>query len=103
MTMKIVDVVLSSGYTGFYVDDLPAIRHNAVNDGFTYKGVPVTKGFSSIRQAGECISMMLMLEDGQVAVGDCTTVQYSGAGGRDPLFSANEFMKVIELYVSPRL
>jgi methylaspartate ammonia-lyase len=103
MAMKIVDVVLSSGYTGFYVDDLPAIRHNAVNDGFTYMGVPVTKGFSSIRQAGECISMMLLLEDGQVAVGDCTTVQYSGAGGRDPLFSANEFMKVIEKYVAPHL
>jgi methylaspartate ammonia-lyase len=101
--MKIVDVVLSSGYTGFYVEDLTAIRHNAVHDGFTYKGNPETKGFSSVRQAGECISIMLMLEDGQVAVGDCTTVQYAGAGGRDPVFSANAFMNIIEKYVSPHL
>jgi methylaspartate ammonia-lyase len=101
--MKIVQIVLSQGYTGFFFDDLSAIRHNAVQDGFTYKGTPVTKGFSNIRQAGESISIMLILEDGQVAVGDCTMVQYPGVGGRDPLFSANEFMKVIELYVSPRL
>ncbi|SED06750.1 methylaspartate ammonia-lyase [Paenibacillus sp. GP183] len=101
--MKIVQVVLSQGYTGFYFDDLSAIRQNAAQDGFTYQGIPVTKGFSSIRQAGESISMMLILEDGQVAVGDCAMVQYPGVGGRDPLFSAQEFMKVIEQHVSPRL
>jgi methylaspartate ammonia-lyase len=101
--VKIVNVALSKGYTGFYFDDQTAIKQNAVHDGFTYIGAPVTKGFSSIRQAGESISVMLILEDGQVAVGDCTTVQYPGVGGRDPLFSADEFMKVIEQYVSPYL
>lgn len=101
--MKIVDVALSKGYTGFYFDDQSAIRQNAAHDGFTYIGAPVTKGFTSIRQAGESISIMLVLEDGQVAVGDCTTVQYPGVGGRDPLFSAVEFMKVIEEHVTPHL
>lgn len=46
---------------------------------------------------------MLILEDGQVANGDCVTVQYSGVGGRDPLFRANDFIPVIETYVSPQL
>lgn len=47
-----------------------------------YIGQPVTEGFSAVRQAGEAISVMLILEDGQVAYGDCAAVQYSGAGGR---------------------
>ena len=33
----------------------------------------------AIRQAGEAISVMLVLDDGQVALGDCAAVQYSGA------------------------
>lgn len=46
------------------------------------------RGFTSVRQAGESISVLFILEDGQIAHGDCAAVQYSGAGGRDPLFLA---------------
>ena len=63
----------------------------------------MTPGFEKIRQAGESISVMLILEDGQVAYGDCAAVQYSGAGGRDPLFLASNFIPVIEKYVAPVL
>jgi methylaspartate ammonia-lyase len=101
--MKIVDVVLSAGLTGFYFDDQKAIVTGAKHDGFTYVGDPVTPGFERVRQAGESISVMLILEDGQVACGDCVTVQYSGVGGRDPLFLAKDFIPVIEKYVSPKL
>ncbi len=45
---------------------------------------------------------MLVLEDGQVAYGDCAAVQYSGAGGRDPLFLAEDFIPVIEREIKPR-
>ena len=89
--MKIIDVVCSTGRTGFYFDDQRAIKNGAEHDGFTYVGEPVTEGFTSIRQAGESISVMLILEDGQVAYGDCAAVQYSGAGGRDPLFLSRRF------------
>ncbi len=101
--MKIVDVVCSKGRTGFYFDDQRAIKKGAVSDGFAYVGEPVTDGFTSIRQAGEAISVMLVLEDGQVAYGDCAAVQYSGAGGRDPLFLAEDFIPVIEKYIKPEL
>ncbi|HCS75444.1 MAG TPA: hypothetical protein DIW17_16415, partial [Clostridiales bacterium] len=40
--MKIVDVICSKGRTGFYFDDQRAIKRNAVPDGATYKGDPVT-------------------------------------------------------------
>ena len=46
---------------------------------------------------------MLILEDGQVAYGDCAAVQYSGAGGRDPLFLAKDFIPVIEKEIAPKL
>ena len=68
-----------------------------------YVGEPVTEGFRSIRQAGESISVMLILEDGQMAYGDCAAVQYSGAGGRDPLFLAEDFIPVIDTYIKPEL
>lgn len=101
--MKIVDVVCSAGKTGFYFDDQRAIKAGADHDGFAYVGKPVTEGFTSIRQAGEAISVQLILEDGQVAFGDCAAVQYSGAGGRDPLFLAKDFIPFIEKELAPKL
>ena len=101
--MKIIDVVCSAGRTGFYFDDQRAIKGGAGHDGNFYIGSPVTDGFRAIRQAGESISVMLVLEDGQVAFGDCAAVQYSGAGGRDPLFLAEEFIPVIDKYIKPQL
>lgn len=101
--MKIVNVVCSKGRTGFYFDDQRAIKAGAKHDGFTYVGETVTPGFHSIRQSGEAVSVMIILEDGQVAYGDCAAVQYSGAGGRDPLFLAEEFIPVIEQEIKPLL
>ncbi|MBQ4037313.1 MAG: methylaspartate ammonia-lyase [Clostridia bacterium] len=101
--MKIIDLVCSAGRTGFYFDDQRAIKQGAGHDGVFYVGTPVTEGFRSVRQAGESISVMLILEDGQIAYGDCAAVQYSGAGGRDPLFLAEDFIPVIENYIKPRL
>ncbi|MBR5301586.1 MAG: methylaspartate ammonia-lyase [Clostridia bacterium] len=101
--MKIIDVVCSKGRTGFYFDDQRAIKQGAGHDGVFYTGAPVTEGFTSVRQAGESISVMLILEDGQIAYGDCAAVQYSGAGGRDPLFLAKDFIPLIEKHIKPEL
>ena len=101
--MKIVDIVCSAGRTGFYFDDQRAIKQGAGHDGVFYVGSPVTEGFTSVRQAGESISVMIVLEDGQIAFGDCAAVQYSGAGGRDPLFLAKDFIPVIDKYIKPEL
>lgn len=101
--MKIIDVVTSRGKTGFYFDDQRAIKAGAPSDGNFYLGEPVTPGFTRIRQAGESLTIMLVLEDGQVAYGDCCAVQYSGAGGRDPLFLAKEFEVLVENELKPLL
>lgn len=101
--MKIKNVVCSAGRTGFYFDDQRAIKNGAISDGATYIGEPVTEGFSRVRQSGESISVMIILEDDQIAFGDCAAVQYSGAGGRDPLFLAEDFIPIIEKEVAPKL
>lgn len=101
--MRIVDILLSEGRTGFFFDDQRAIKKGAKQDKFLYDGEIVTTGFTSIRQAGESISVMIILEDGQVAHGDCAAVQYSGAGGRDPLFLAKDFIPFIEEHIVPVL
>ena len=101
--MKIKNIVCSSGRTGFYFDDQRAIKKGAISDGATYIGEPVTEGFSRVRQSGEPISVMIILEDNQIAFGDCAAVQYSGAGGRDSLFLAKDFIPIIEKEVAPKL
>ena len=47
------------------------------------------------------IIKMFILENEVIAHGDCAAVQYSGAGGRDPLFLAADFIPVIEKEIAP--
>jgi methylaspartate ammonia-lyase len=106
MTFKdltIRDVLCTAGQAGFYFDDQVAIRHGAVHDGFDYAGTPETKGFKRIRQPGESVSVSLLLSNGAIAFGDCAAVQYSGAGGRDPLFIAEEVIASINTHIRPLL
>lgn len=99
--MKIVDVLCAPGKTGFFFDDQKAIKNGAAHDGAFYEGPPMTPGFTAVRQAGEAISVLFVLENGAVAHGDCAAVQYSGAGGRDPLFLARDFIPIIEREIAP--
>jgi methylaspartate ammonia-lyase len=101
--MKIVRCHFVAGYSSFYFDDQKAIKAGASQDGFVYRGEPQTPGFHAVRQAGECVSVLLELENGAVAVGDCAAVQYSGAAGRDPLFVAKVFVPFLEEHVKPLL
>ncbi len=99
--MKIKKVICSPGKTGFYFDDQKAIKAGAKNDGAFYVGNVMTPGFTSVRQMGESISILFVLENGAIAHGDCAAVQYSGAGGRDPLFLAENFIPIIEKEIRP--
>lgn len=101
--MKIVKLTCAPVRTGFFFDDQQAIKKGAVPDGFTYHGTPQTKGFSRLRQAGEGVSILLQLEDGSYAYGDCAAVQYSGIDGRDGLFLAEEAIPVINRVVQAQL
>jgi methylaspartate ammonia-lyase len=101
--MKITNVHLAPGYSAFYFDDQAAIKAGARQDSFVYTGQPVTPGFDQVRQCGESISILLELQNGLVAEGDCAAVQYSGAAGRDPLFTAERFIPEMQADLVPRL
>ncbi|QLH84422.1 methylaspartate ammonia-lyase [Halosimplex pelagicum] len=94
--MRIESVRATPGASGFYVDDQAAIKAGATEDGFAYAGDPVTEGFDAVRQAGEALIVEVELADGSAVRGDCAAVQYSGAGGRDPLFRAEAYRPVVE-------
>ncbi len=101
--MRITQVLSVPARTGFFTDDQAAIRIGVQADGFTYAGTPVTPGFTAVRQAGQAVSVMFVLDDGFVAQGDCAAVQYSGVGGRDVLFRAQDGQRMIAEHVAPAL
>lgn len=101
--MKIINVHFAPGLAAFYFDDQRAIKAGGCHDGFTYTGTPETPGFDSVRQKGESISVLLKLENGLVAEGDCAAVQYSGAAGRDPLFTAERIIPLLRKRLTPLL
>lgn len=102
-SLQVVDVVASPGLGGFFFDDQAAIRAGARRDGYNYLGTAVTPGYSAVREPSEAASIMLILDDGFVAVGDCASVQYSGVGGREPRLFAAELASRIEVELASQL
>lgn len=101
--MRIAEVLTVPVRAGFFSDDQAAIRAGADLDGAYYPGAPVTPGFATIRQPGEALSVMLILDDGQVACGDCASVQYPGVAGRAEPFRAVTARTTINRIVRPVL
>jgi methylaspartate ammonia-lyase len=79
----------------FFFDDQAAIRHGAARDGFAYA--------PGVRRPAEAVSVLLVLDDGHVAHGDCVSVQYSGAGGREARLEAEPLAALLRREVLPRL
>ncbi|MER9677479.1 methylaspartate ammonia-lyase [Mesorhizobium sp. M0208] len=101
--MKITEALFTPALSSFYFDDQAAIKAGAEQDGFTYVGKAKTPGFDRIRQSGEAVSVLLKLKNGLWAEGDCAAVQYSGAGGRDPLFTAAGYIPWMQEVLRPLL
>ena len=101
--MRIREVVFSVGQSGYLHRDLMAIKAGARADGFIFHGEPVLPGYKSIVEPGTTISVMLVLEDGQVAFGDCADVILAGAAGRDRVFNADEHLELLNGDIRARL
>lgn len=102
-THSIVDVICAAGLGAFFYDDQAAVAAGPPSDGFLYRGAPITPGFSRIRLPAECLSIGLCLGDGSIAWGDMMSVQYSGADGRDPLFTAAAAARLVDDRLRDRL
>jgi methylaspartate ammonia-lyase len=89
-------MLLTKGLGGYPWMDRNAIKKGAQKDGLVYKGVPATAGFKAIVVPAEAICIQLILEDGQIAYGDCVAVVYSAGWGRDPFFDVDIFIPKIK-------
>lgn len=103
--MKIKNILARPGVGAWYVTDLEAVRQGALPDkiGFMYSGTPVTPGFQDIRQPAQAVCVMVVLEDGQIAYGDCATTVFPGRAGRDVPVTPDQMVRIIEDQVAPEL
>jgi len=84
-----VKVLATAGRGGYFFDDQAAIAAGAQRDGVRYLD-------AGVREPAEAVCVQLVLDDGYVARGDCVSVQYSGAGGREPRLRAAELAPRVE-------
>lgn len=101
--MRIKSVICSVGRSGYMHRDLMAMKAGARQDGFVFHGKPLSPGFKKIVEPGTIISVMLELEDGQIAFGDCADVILAGVAGRDPAFYGEEHVDYVRNEIAPLL
>lgn len=102
--LRVKKVIATDGLGGFWNDDNEAIKRGAEPDGFTYKGEPVTPGFTTIRQPAKAVCLILVTDSGELAFGDCTWVQYGGErAGRERLASPEDVIPLIHQELEPWL
>jgi methylaspartate ammonia-lyase len=85
----------------YYYDDLAALQSRSIPLPERYTAAPATPGFRRVREVAEAVSVGLVLDNNQVAWGDCVAVEFSGQAGRDPFFRAEEGLATIQRTVAP--
>jgi methylaspartate ammonia-lyase len=102
--MRVREVICAAGRSGYMHRDLAAIKSGkAKPNGSLYEGEPMSPGFTRIIEPATVISIMLVLEDGQIATGDCADVILAGVAGRDPAFNAKPYIDCVRTEVSAAL
>src|SRR5436190_10848049 len=102
--MKVKNVICAAGRSGYMHRDLLAIKSGKGKpNGSLYEGAPMSPGFTRIIEPATIVSVMLVLEDGQVAFGDCADVILAGVAGRDPAFNAKGHIDYIRKEVADAL
>jgi methylaspartate ammonia-lyase len=101
--MRVRSVICAIGRSGYLHRDLRAIKAGAAQDGFVFHGAPLSPGFKKIVEPASVISLMLELEDGQIAFGDCADVILAGIAGRDEAFHAEDHVDYLRREIAPAL
>jgi len=99
--MRIKKMLVCKGLAGYFWIDRAAIKKESKKEGIIYRGKPITPGFKAIQIPAEAACILLVLEDGQIAYGDCVAVVYSGRWGRDPLFTVDSYVPMIKKELCP--
>ena len=101
--MRVKSVICSVGRSGYMHRDLMAIKSGARQDGFLFHGKALSPGFKRIVEPASIVSVMLELEDGQIAFGDCADVILAGVAGRDPAFRGEDHLDYLLSEIGPQL
>src|SRR5688572_16828467 len=102
--MRVKEVICAAGRSGYMHRDLAAIKSGKARpNGSLYEGAPMSPGFTRIIEPATIISVMLVLEDGQVAFGDCADVILAGVAGRDAAFNASGHIEYMQKDVAQAL
>jgi methylaspartate ammonia-lyase len=102
--LKVEKIVLSVGLGSFlHGDSLAQQSGKAVLNGYTWIGEPMLPGFTKIQEKAQIVSLMLIMEDGTIAHGDCVDVAAAGFSGRDRVFLPHEHMDDIRKHVAEPL
>ena len=101
--MRIAKIIASEGVGGSYCSDQVAIANGAVVDGLFVRGKPVLPGFHTCRDVASAVCLQVVLDDGQVAHGDGTSLVYPGRAGADPPFDARDLIPSVEGVVADTL
>ena len=94
-------ILLQTGQSGSYFDDKEGwsrLPEEKQESGFPI-APGITHGFSNVREPGESVTITLVLErdrEKTVFQGSCAAISYSGAGGREKRFFAEEIMQELE-------
>src|SRR5688500_945993 len=102
--MRVREVICAAGRSGYMPRAIAAIKSGkAKANGSLYEGEPMSPGFTRIIEPATIISIMLVLEDGQIAIGDCADVILAGVAGRDPAFNAKHHIDYVRKDVAAAL
>jgi methylaspartate ammonia-lyase len=102
--MKVKEVICAEGRSGYMHRDLLAIKSGkAKPNGSLYEGAPMSPGFTRIIEPATIISVMLVLDDAQIAFGDCADVILAGVAGRDPAFNSKHHIDYVRAEVADAL
>ena len=101
--MQVRAVICALGRSGYMHRDLMAIKSGAKQDGFVFHGKALSPGFEKIVEPSTIVSVMLELEDGQIAFGDCADVILAGVAGRDPAFRGEDHIDYLRGEIAPLL
>jgi methylaspartate ammonia-lyase len=101
--MRVQSVICSVGRSGYMHRDLLGIKSGAKQDGFLFHGKALSPGFKRIVEPATIVSVMLELEDGQIAFGDCADVILAGVAGRDPAFRGEDHVDYLRREIGPLL
>lgn len=103
---KVTHVIARPGVGAWYVMDLEAVRRGAApadEIGFLFEDPPVTPGFTAIRQPARGVLLQFILDDGQIAYGDCATTTFPGRAGRDKPITPDDLVTIVNEQVAPQV